>query len=266
MIDPFWGTVASGVLGIAGDFLGGSSGPSDGGLGAQMAMQREFAKKGIRWRVKDAQKAGIHPLAALGANVSMPAAIGVNTDAGRRPNLAGSLAAAGQDITRALAARKSPHELRMERLRERELQSQIDLNQAEIDYRNSVARQRLQPGHPPPTETVEPVGRVQAVPGRLPGGHGLPWDISSGMSAEDFENEYGEAGGLIYGAGKLVGDGLRTVRNPIRRWYRTHPAGRRLHSYTRTKRRIKGYSDHVYGEKQPRKWKSRKYHSDRTRY
>jgi hypothetical protein len=34
----------------------------------QMAMQREFAQMGIRWKVHDAQKAGLHPLAALGAN------------------------------------------------------------------------------------------------------------------------------------------------------------------------------------------------------
>lgn len=34
------------------------------------ALQREFAQMGIQWRVKDAQKAGIHPLYALGANTT----------------------------------------------------------------------------------------------------------------------------------------------------------------------------------------------------
>lgn len=33
-------------------------------------IQREFAQNGIQWRVNDARKSGIHPLAALGANVS----------------------------------------------------------------------------------------------------------------------------------------------------------------------------------------------------
>lgn len=32
------------------------------------ALQREFAQHGIRWRVRDARKAGLHPLAALGAS------------------------------------------------------------------------------------------------------------------------------------------------------------------------------------------------------
>lgn len=34
----------------------------------QEAVQREFAQHGLRWKVKDAQMAGIHPLAALGAS------------------------------------------------------------------------------------------------------------------------------------------------------------------------------------------------------
>lgn len=33
-----------------------------------IALQREFAQMGIRWRVDDARAAGIHPLAALGAS------------------------------------------------------------------------------------------------------------------------------------------------------------------------------------------------------
>lgn len=34
----------------------------------QIALQREFAQQGIRWRVEDAKAAGIHPLAAVGAS------------------------------------------------------------------------------------------------------------------------------------------------------------------------------------------------------
>ena len=38
-------------------------------------LQEDFAKKGIGWRVADAKQAGLHPLAALGASTSQPAAI-----------------------------------------------------------------------------------------------------------------------------------------------------------------------------------------------
>lgn len=35
---------------------------------ANMALQKEFAQNSIQWKVQDAKKAGIHPLAALGAS------------------------------------------------------------------------------------------------------------------------------------------------------------------------------------------------------
>lgn len=44
------------------------------------AMQREFAKHGISWRVADAKRAGLHPLAALGANIASPRAVHVGRD------------------------------------------------------------------------------------------------------------------------------------------------------------------------------------------
>lgn len=61
--------------------------------------QKEFAQMGIRWKVEDAKAAGLHPLAALGANTLnySPQHIGA-TDYG--------LSNMGQDISRAL--RKMP--------------------------------------------------------------------------------------------------------------------------------------------------------------
>lgn len=64
------------------------------------ALQREFAQSGIQWRVEDAKKAGIHPLAALGgAGASYsPSAVSVFPDNA----IGSSIASAGQDISRAL--------------------------------------------------------------------------------------------------------------------------------------------------------------------
>lgn len=39
---------------------------------SNLRFQREFAQHGVKWRVEDAKRAGIHPLAALGANVASP--------------------------------------------------------------------------------------------------------------------------------------------------------------------------------------------------
>lgn len=75
-----------------------------------MQMQRDFAQHGVRWKVADAKAAGLHPLAALGANVSSPSPVSVGSipaqsahaqapylqrPPGRQPNLP------GQNISRA---------------------------------------------------------------------------------------------------------------------------------------------------------------------
>lgn len=65
-------------------------------------LQRQFAKKGISWRVKDAQSAGIHPLYAMGANLPTysPSAVAI----GGQSHTGKALASAGQDIGRAVSA------------------------------------------------------------------------------------------------------------------------------------------------------------------
>lgn len=66
-----------------------------------IAAQREFAQHGIRWKVADAVGAGLHPLAALGAQTMSfsPVSIGTGGDGG-----ASHFAQAGQDIGRAVKA------------------------------------------------------------------------------------------------------------------------------------------------------------------
>lgn len=68
----------------------------------QEALQREFAQSGIQWKVADAEKAGIHPLYALGANTVSysPNTVGAVADT----SMGSALSSAGQDISRAMAA------------------------------------------------------------------------------------------------------------------------------------------------------------------
>lgn len=61
-------------MGILGDVLGFFGGNADRNAQKDMnyennAMQREFAQSGVTWRVEDAKRAGISPLAALGAQL-----------------------------------------------------------------------------------------------------------------------------------------------------------------------------------------------------
>lgn len=78
-IGSFLGPVGS-LLGGIGGFLGHGGGADLAGqqqfsmqqLQMQEAFQREMAQNSIQWRVQDAQKAGISPLAALGAPTFSP--------------------------------------------------------------------------------------------------------------------------------------------------------------------------------------------------
>lgn len=73
-----------------------------------MRMQEEFAQNGIRWRVNDARKAGIHPLYALGASVPSytPSSVSFAGDS----SLGNSFAQAGQDIGRAINSTRTASE------------------------------------------------------------------------------------------------------------------------------------------------------------
>ena len=60
------GSIVSAVGSIAGGILGANSAQNVAGMNYK--AQKEFAQNGIRWKVEDAKRAGIHPLYALGAS------------------------------------------------------------------------------------------------------------------------------------------------------------------------------------------------------
>lgn len=72
---------------------------------ANAALQREFAQNGIRWKVADAVAAGLHPLAALGAQgySASPSYVG-DTSVGN------AFASMGQDLGRAITATRTKDE------------------------------------------------------------------------------------------------------------------------------------------------------------
>lgn len=74
----------------------------------QEALQREFAQNSIQWKVADAEKAGIHPLYAIGAQGSSytPSTFVGGADS----SLGSAVASSGQDISRALQATRTTDE------------------------------------------------------------------------------------------------------------------------------------------------------------
>lgn len=67
-MDPFSTAL---VVGAGTQLLGGMFGADESRSNARKdrALQEAFARQGIQWRVEDAKKAGIHPLAALNAQI-----------------------------------------------------------------------------------------------------------------------------------------------------------------------------------------------------
>lgn len=89
------------LIKAGGSLLGGLFGKksTDKANEQNIKLQREFAQNGVQWKVADARKAGISPLAALGASTASfsPSVVG---DTG----MANSLSDMGQDIGRAVNA------------------------------------------------------------------------------------------------------------------------------------------------------------------
>lgn len=117
-------------------------------------MQKEFAQKGIRWKVDDARAAGIHPLYALGATTHSysPVSVGTTPDT----SLGSAVASAGQDISRAMNATRTAPE-RMEAKAVSKLQIEGLALDNEIKRASWASQiQRLNQNQNPPIPTVGP--------------------------------------------------------------------------------------------------------------
>lgn len=88
------------LIGAGSSLLGGLFNRSN--ADKQADLQKSFAKKGIQWRVADAEKAGVSKLYALGANTASYSPVSVGG------GLGDALSTAGQNIGRAVDATASP--------------------------------------------------------------------------------------------------------------------------------------------------------------
>lgn len=134
------------------------------------ALQQEFAKNGVQWRVADARAAGLHPAAALGmqgvssspisvggsGGPSLPAAASANTPAispFAGASIGSGVASMGQDLSRAIQATR-PDEARATAYAETAQQLSLE-NQKLQNYilSTQVAKMNAQVGPPMPTAT-----------------------------------------------------------------------------------------------------------------
>lgn len=170
-----FGSIGTSVLGnVAGRVVGrlfgdGRENNVSGQWQANADLQREFAQHGIRWRVEDAKAAGVHPLFALGAQVSPASPIYMDGGGDR-----GTWSGFGQDISRAIDAGRTAGERAATKLDELQLeraQLENELLRSRIARENSAQQGPAMPGSVEgiapivPVEQV-PLARVAADPGR----------------------------------------------------------------------------------------------------
>jgi hypothetical protein len=124
------GSAIGGAIGGIGSIVGGIVGSNNAQAVAGMnyEAQKEFAQNGIRWKVEDAKRAGIHPLYALGASTQgySPSG-GYDGDYG----IADAAAQFGQGFERAQQAKMTKEERERQDVRDaiQDMAALEDLNQ-----------------------------------------------------------------------------------------------------------------------------------------
>lgn len=170
-----------------------------------MLAQQRFAQNGIQWKVADAQKAGVHPLYALGA--STPSFSPVSVGAVPETGMGNALAGMGQDISRAVAA---PHgqgaKVGGAMLAQQTASNALDLETKGLQ--NQLLRAQLakmlQPGTPPgvPFEHSEST-KPEENPAIMAGGYRInPDNSTSPMKA--IQDRYGDEGPVNWAAQMYV--------------------------------------------------------------
>ncbi|WNK13675.1 MAG: DNA pilot protein [Microvirus sp.] len=205
---------------MLGQILGGliGAGASLFGAKSEQKMQKKFAKNAVQWKVQDANKAGIHPLFALGANTTSYQPVGVGS------GLADTFANMGAGIDRAQSATaEAPARGVIARLALERAGLENDLLRAQIV---SEARRSLPPYVGPPMPT--PGSDIQ-----LPlGNRGIfPFKPGPSSTSQRIQDEYGDFAENVYGTGRAVVDMSdnvisRTGLKQFLNWYMSRNPGR----------------------------------------
>lgn len=116
-----------------------------------IAMQKEFAQNGIQWRVEDAKKAGIAPLAALGANTVSFSPIDVG-DTSFGP----AISDMGQNIGRAVDASMDAGSRQQTRMNDLQIENQELQNDALRLQIAGAAGSISRASNPPMASAVDP--------------------------------------------------------------------------------------------------------------
>lgn len=159
-----WGAIGGAAIGAIGSLIGGhqSAKAAEHQAALQYEHQKEFAQNGIRWKVADAKSAGIHPLAALGAQTFSYNPVMTQTD---DRGISEALGRMGQGVERAYQAKQMQVDRELDqKLKNAQIenvQAQTDAVKAQAEAsRQAVARTAL----PPPMPVANKKKPGEAIP------------------------------------------------------------------------------------------------------
>lgn len=212
-MDPL---IGASLIGAGSSLIGGLFGSrnqaSANALNREMAerniaLQKEFAQQGVRWKVEDAKAAGVHPLYALGAPTVSFSPVSAFQEADR--SIPAAMADIGQDLSRAVSATRTKDE---------RLKAHLDALSLERGYlENDLLRAQI--------AKINQAGMPPAFPGRLPERGELPHAVSEwpgvkmpfGMVATGLDtpsqvvqDEYGDLVEVLHGTTRFTKDALKS--------------------------------------------------------
>lgn len=135
-----WPAIIAGAAALGGSLISSASNASANSDNLQ--YNRELAQNQIKWRVKDAKAAGIHPLAALGVPTSQPGAIAVGDN-----SLGQGVSQMGQDISRAVM-RYQDRKTQAELIALEKQKAQAEVTGVELDNARKVRELEKTPPMP----------------------------------------------------------------------------------------------------------------------
>lgn len=150
-----------------------------------VAYQKEFAQKGVQWKVEDAKKAGLHPLYALGATTTSFSPVPVTGSA-----TGDAIARGASNIAKSMSQSKMNKlqtdlvEAQIQESRSRSIAAlaQAKATNAEADF---VTKQAIESAHRRDT---------QLRAGGVPITKDPNWS-----DTQDMEDRYGDVAGALYG-------------------------------------------------------------------
>lgn len=181
-----------------------------------MALQKQFATEGIRWKVDDAKAAGIHPLYALGANTTSFSPVSIS--GGSSSNWADTLGNMGQDVSRAMQATRTADE-RVDAFTKTAQALELEGKKLDNDIKraslaSSVQKVRQSQVGPPMPAIVPKADDFEDIP-RLRGDTGEINTSNRVVNAEDVEKRYGDIAQELWGMYTAGADWLNHARANI---------------------------------------------------